>query len=72
MFILAKRLTIISLAVLAVGCSSTLEDGYKPRLLGASDSQRRGYYAAPFTPQAQASDQDAQTQFDAHRPNSSY
>jgi hypothetical protein len=69
---MGKWLTILSLAVLAVGCSSSLEDGYKPRLLGASDDQRRGYYAAPFTPQAQAADQDAQQQFDARRPHPGY
>jgi hypothetical protein len=69
---MAKWLTIISLAVLAVGCSSTLEDGYKPRLLGASDEQRRAYYATPFTPQAEAPSEEGQQQFDARRPHPGY
>jgi hypothetical protein len=69
---MAKWLIIISLSVLAVGCSSRLEDGYKPRLLGASDEQRRGYYATPFTPQAQEADQSGQQEFDARRPHPGY
>jgi hypothetical protein len=36
----------------AAGCSSKLETGYKPRLLGSSAETRRGYYAQPFTPEA--------------------
>ena len=39
-------------AMIAGGCSSTLETGYKPRLLGSSPETRRGYYAEPFTPEA--------------------
>jgi len=36
------------------GCSSTLETGYQPRPLGGSSAEiRRGYYAQPFTPEAQ-------------------
>ncbi|MEA2707977.1 MAG: hypothetical protein QOF78_578 [Phycisphaerales bacterium] len=34
------------------GCSSKLETGYKPRMLGSSPEVRRGYYAQPFTPEA--------------------
>ena len=37
-----------------VGCSDTLETGYEPRRLGASASERRGYYASPYTPEAAA------------------
>ena len=40
-----------------VGCTSALEDGYKPRKLGASDAARRSYYASPFTPEAAAAQQ---------------
>ncbi|MEA2734044.1 MAG: hypothetical protein QOE14_495 [Humisphaera sp.] len=36
----------------AGGCSSKLETGYKPRMLGSSPEVRRGYYAQPFTPEA--------------------
>lgn len=69
---MAKWLIVISLAFLSVGCSSALEDGYKPRLLGASDEQRRAYYATPFTPQAAAADNEAQQEFDARRPHPGY
>lgn len=69
---MGKWLIIISLAFLAAGCSSTLEDGYKPRLLGASDEQRRGYYASPFTPQAEEANNSAQQEFDARRPHPGY
>ena len=40
------------------GCSSTLETGYKPRTLGASSTERRSYYASPFTPAASAADEE--------------
>jgi len=43
------------------GCSSTLETGYVPRPLGSSSTERRGYYASPFTPEAAAA---AQAQVD--------
>ena len=39
------------------GCSSKLETGYKPRLLGSSPETRRGYYAQPFTPEAKKAKQ---------------
>jgi len=44
-------------AMIAGGCSSTLETGYKPRLLGSSPETRRGYYAEPFTPEAKRAKQ---------------
>ena len=34
------------------GCSSKLETGYQPRLLGSSAEVRRGFYAEPFTVEA--------------------
>lgn len=38
-----------------IGCnSSELETGYVPRKLGGNPMARRGYYAAPYTPEAQA------------------
>jgi hypothetical protein len=39
------------------GCTSKLETGYKPRLLGSSPETRRGYYAQPFTPEAKKAKQ---------------
>lgn len=67
-----KWLTVISLAFLTIGCSSKLEDGYKPRLLGASDAQRRAYYAAPFTPEAQAAQMDSEQEMEQRRPRPGY
>ena len=52
-----KSWRLIALGIMglaAAGCSSTLETGYMPRKLGASDDVRRGYYAQPFTPEAKA------------------
>jgi hypothetical protein len=40
----------------AAGCSDKLETGYKPRKLGASESQRRAYYASPFSPESMPED----------------
>ena len=34
------------------GCKSELETGYVPRRLGSSDTERRGYYARPFSQEA--------------------
>ena len=53
----AATLVVAALAFVATvgaagGCSSKLETGYKPRLLGSSPETRRGYYAQPFTPEA--------------------
>ena len=46
-----------SLLFFASGCSNALETGYVPRALGASSTERRGYYASPFTPEAAAAQQ---------------
>ncbi len=35
-----------------IGCSDKLETGYKPRPLGASGIERRGFYADQFSPEA--------------------
>lgn len=48
---LPALLAIIFLA----GCESELETGYKPRALNASSTDRRAYYAPPFTPEASTS-----------------
>jgi hypothetical protein len=57
---------------LLVGCNSTLEDGYKPRKLGASDAVRRSYYANPFTPEANATSTDREQEIEARRPRPGY
>ena len=40
-----------------LGCSEKLETGYDPRRLGASNEMRRGFYAQPFSPEAQRAKQ---------------
>jgi hypothetical protein len=40
------------LAGVSAGCASKLETGYVPRKLGATESQRRAYYASPYSPQS--------------------
>src|SRR3712207_6721660 len=56
--------TALTLSALTfVGCSSALETGYVPRPLGSTSTERRGYYASPFTPEAAAA-AAAQTQID--------
>jgi hypothetical protein len=68
-----KKCLILSILMLATGCTTTeLETGYKPRLLGSNETERRGFYAAPFSPEAQAA-QDAEMQeFDSRRPRPGY
>ena len=39
--------------VAAGGCTSTLDSGYEPRRLGASDAQRRAYYSSPYSEETQ-------------------
>ena len=54
------RLLLLGLVVTsgaAAGCSDRLETGYEPRRLGATPTERRGYYAPPFTPEAAAASQ---------------
>jgi hypothetical protein len=62
----------LSLLLLAAGCSSDLETGYKPVSLGASGATRRSYYASPFTPEAQAAEEDRDTEIAARRPRPGY
>ncbi len=60
---------LILLALLtAAGCSSRLETGYEPRKLGASESERRGYYAPAFSPDARAAENERQQETKARRP----
>lgn len=49
-------LGMMSFAVL--GCRTDLETGYVPRRLGASDTERRGYYARPFSREAMEARQE--------------
>jgi hypothetical protein len=46
-----KLLPLILLA--AAGCSSSLDTGYEPRRLGASDAQRRAFYSSPYSEETQ-------------------
>ena len=56
----------------ALGCSNTLETGYKPRKLGASTTERRSYYASPFTPEARAAQLDREKELEKRRPTPGY
>ena len=56
-FWVAAALAFGGAMIAAGGCSSKLETGYKPRLLGSSPETRRGYYAEPFTPEAKRAKQ---------------
>ena len=42
------------IVISTTGCGVDMEDGYKPRSLSNSPTQRRAYYASPFTPEAEA------------------
>ena len=67
------RRSLFILSLLAVGgCSSTLETGYKPHLLGDSGVKRRAYYAQPFTPEAQAGQTEQEQQLEMRRPRPAY
>lgn len=61
---------------LLAGCSSALETGYVPRAVGSSSTERRGYYASPFTPEATAAAQarsDPQSDIrDLRKPGGGY
>lgn len=55
-----RWLTAGLLAILLAGCSSKLETGYEPHKLGDSLAVKRGYYAEPYSPEAQAAQADKQ------------
>ena len=63
---------LVSMILGLVGCNSALEDGYKPRKLGASDAVRRSYYASPFTPESHVAANDREQELDARRPRPGY
>ncbi len=50
---LALLIGLLPTVLPAAGCEPTLETGYKPRTLKASEADRRSYYAPPFSPAAQ-------------------
>ena len=51
-------LSMVSIAA-GAGCGgSALETGYKPRILSASEAQRRAYYASPFSKEAALAEKD--------------
>jgi len=57
---LADRAPIVALfavSAIAAGCSEKLDTGYQPRVLGASTETRRGFYAQPFSLEAQRAKQ---------------
>ena len=60
------------MSLIVSGCSSTLETGYKPRLLNDSDVKRRAYYASPFTPEAKAAQSERQQELESRRPHPGY
>jgi len=54
--------------IAGIGCSNTLETGYKPRGLNSSTTLRRGYYASPFTPEAEAANREKKAGQQPNRP----
>ena len=48
-----RKLILLCLVTLAGGCASTLDSGYEPRRLAATDAQRRAYYSSPFSEETQ-------------------
>ena len=63
-----KRTMLVISILIAGGCSNTLETGYKPKPLGSSAAVRRGFFAAPFTPEARAAKLERDQEFEARRP----
>ena len=53
----------------SAGCTSSLETGYKPTRLGATDATRRSYYASPFTPEARAAQLEREQELQQRRPH---
>jgi len=47
---------------LGMGCGPQLETGYKYRPLNATPTERRAYYASPFSPEKAAADQERRQQ----------
>ena len=47
---------------LTAGCGPQLETGYKYRPLNATPTERRAYYASPFSPEKAAAEQERRQQ----------
>jgi hypothetical protein len=67
-FSATKSVMIAMLLLLAAGCGSELETGYKPQKIGVSDEERRAYYAAPFSPDAMGVEEAKMNLSRARRP----
>lgn len=63
-----RWLVCVFCVVLQFGCTNKLETGYTPRTIGSDETERRGYYAAPFSKEAREARQKADQDFDARRP----
>lgn len=65
------RMSWLALACVGLnaGCKTAMETGYQPRSLSASPAQRRGYYASPFSPEAEAAAKDKGTDQRGARPS---
>ena len=63
-----KRWTACIVLIAAGGCSMQLETGYKYRPLNASPTQRRAYYAGPYTPEAAAAQHENGGESRFHKP----
>ena len=59
---------VLAAIVFVGGCSPALETGYTPRPLGASATDRRGYYAAPYTPESTGGQQSPGEEARTRRP----
>jgi hypothetical protein len=60
------------LAGLGGGCKNKLETGYVPRTIGSNETERRGYYAAPFSREAREARHSADDDSDGRRPSPGY
>jgi hypothetical protein len=58
---------IIGLLLIA-GCEGELDTGYKPKKLGVSPEERRGYYAPQFSPEAEQALQGDKEKAALHKP----
>jgi hypothetical protein len=66
----AKSAGMVFVVLAIAGCGMTMEDGYKPRSLGASPEVRKSYYASPFSDQAEAGAHEAEPAVHAGAPGS--
>jgi len=70
-----RRCEIVVIALIAIaGCQGKLETGYRPRLIGDNDIQRRGYYAGEFTTQKKQAEMEdkGNTDSEMRRPGPQY